>query len=80
MRCIGRRALLLTTIGIAVGVAGTAALTQLLGTLLFELSPLDPATFLLAVLGLAATAIVAAFVPTLRATRVNPVTALSAEA
>ncbi len=80
MRWIGRRALLLTTIGIAIGVAGTAALTQVLGTLLFEVSPLDPATFLLVALVLAGTALVAAFIPALRATRVNPVTALSAEA
>jgi putative ABC transport system permease protein len=74
-----RRGLELTAAGVVLGLAGAAALTRVMGSLLFEISTLDPATFALVPLLLAVTAAAAIVVPALRATRVDPVDALRAE-
>jgi ABC-type lipoprotein release transport system permease subunit len=50
-----------------------------MASLLFEVSPMDPMTYALVCLSLAAAAMLASYVPALRATGVNPVTALRAE-
>lgn len=65
--------------GIAVGLAAAAALTRLLEKNLFELSPLDPATYAFALLFLIACAAVANYVPASRAARVEPMAALRHE-
>jgi putative ABC transport system permease protein len=69
----------LTIIGLVAGLAGAAALTRLMATMLYGVSPLDPATFVLTgvVLGLVAAG--ASYFPARRATRVDPVVALRAE-
>jgi len=74
---IGRQALRLTTLGLAIGVLGAAGLTQLLRAALFEVSPLDPAIFALGATGLTTVAMAAALLPARRATRVDPVTVLA---
>jgi ABC-type antimicrobial peptide transport system permease subunit len=74
-----RSALVLTGVGVAIGAGTAAALTQLLKSLLFNVSPMDPFTYITVpvVLGLAAA--LASYLPARRAAAVNPVEALRAE-
>jgi predicted permease len=74
-----RSALTLTAIGIAIGLASAAGLMQLMKSLLFGTSPLDPATYLAVLVILAASAVVASYLPARRAAAVDPVEALRAE-
>ena len=74
-----RSALTLTIIGVAIGTAAAAALTQSMKSLLFGISPLDPITYLTVPLFLAAVAILASYLPARRAAGVNPVEALRVE-
>jgi putative ABC transport system permease protein len=66
-------------VGIAAGIAGAAALTRFIETLLFDVKPADPATFMAAATLLAAMALLACWVPARRAANVDPVIALRAE-
>ena len=78
-RMFVRYGLGLAAIGIACGLAAAIALTRLMGSLLFEVSPIDSLTYVAVCLSLVAAAVLASYVPALRATMVNPVTALRAE-
>jgi putative ABC transport system permease protein len=78
-RMFVRYGLSLAAVGIACGLAAAVALTRLMGSLLFEISPIDPLTYVAVCLSLIAAAMLASYVPALRATLVNPVTALRAE-
>ena len=69
----------LTMIGGALGLAGAAATGRVLRTLLFGVSPCNPAVYGVAFVCLAAAALTAMLPPALRASRVNPVTALRRE-
>jgi putative ABC transport system permease protein len=71
-----KRTLLLVIAGVAFGGCGAFVLTRVLGKLLFEVKPNDPATFLSVAAILAVTGIVAGLLPARRATRVDPVVAL----
>jgi putative ABC transport system permease protein len=71
-----RQGLVLTILGIAVGVAGALATTRALGSLLFGVSATDPATLIAIPALLAAVAIAACAIPAHRASRVDPLTAL----
>jgi predicted permease len=74
-----RSALVLTAIGVAIGVGSAAGLMQLMKSLLFGISPLDPLTYIAVLLVLAVSAVVASYVPARRAAAVDPVDALRAE-
>ena len=63
-------------IGLVAGVAGAAALTRLLGALLFGVRPLDPITFLAAPAVLLVVALAACLLPARRAAATSPVVAL----
>jgi ABC-type antimicrobial peptide transport system permease subunit len=78
-RMFVRYGLGLAAIGIACGLVVAIALGRVMTSLLFETSPIDPLTYLAVCLSLAAAAVMASYVPALRATGVNPVTALRAE-
>jgi len=74
-----RSALVLTTVGVAIGVGTAGAVVQLMKSLLFGISPLDPLTFLTVPVVLVAAAGLASYLPARRAAAVNPVEALRAE-
>jgi ABC-type antimicrobial peptide transport system permease subunit len=65
--------------GIAAGLLCSIAVARLLRSVLFDVSPVDPATLALAVLALAAVSIAAAFVPARRAGAIDPIEAMRAE-
>jgi predicted permease len=69
----------LTVAGIVLGLIGAAALTRVMASLLFGVSAIDPATFIVVPLVLGTIAILASCLPALRATRVDPVVALRDE-
>jgi putative ABC transport system permease protein len=73
-----RQSLLIALAGIALGLAGAAGLTRYLSGMLFELTPLDPGTFIVVAL-FAAVAALASLVPARRATRIDPQVALRTE-
>jgi putative ABC transport system permease protein len=69
----------LVVIGLTLGIAGAVALTRLMTSLLFEITPTDPVTYGGVALVLAVTAVAACQIPAWRATRVDPLTALRSE-
>jgi putative ABC transport system permease protein len=71
-----RNGMTLTVVGLALGIAGALGLTQLLGTLLFGVSPRDPVTLAGSAAILAAVALLACYVPARRAARMDPLVAL----
>jgi putative ABC transport system permease protein len=80
VRCmLMRQGVGLAGIGLGVGLIAALALTQLLKTQLFEISPMDPVTYLATPVALMAVAALAAFLPARRATRVDPAIALRCE-
>jgi predicted permease len=74
-----RSALVLTGVGMAIGLGAAAALMRLMRTLLFGISPLDPLTFVAVPITLVAAAALASYLPARRTTAVDPVEALRAE-
>lgn len=79
LRMIVGRGLAIAGIGLAIGLAGAIPLTRAIQSLLFEVTPLDPATIALVVLGLALVAGLASYLPARRALRIEPMTALNLE-
>ena len=78
-RLVLRQASVLVACGVGLGAAASWALTRLMSTLLFEVTPTDPATYSIVVAGLSIVALLACQLPALRATRVDPLIALRAE-
>ncbi len=74
-----RSALTLTVIGVVIGIAAAAALTQSMKSLLFGITPLDPLTYVTVPLVLAVAALLASYLPARRAASINPVEALRVE-
>jgi len=65
--------------GVVVGLAAAFALTRLMESQLYQVKPSDPVTFAVVPLALLVVAVVASYLPALRATRVSPVRALRTE-
>jgi len=74
-----RNGLLWGGIGAAAGLAAAVALSRLMSSWLFEISPFDPLTYSVVAMGLLAAAALASYLPARRVTRVDPVEALRAE-
>ena len=79
LRMILVRSFQITTVGLLLGIAGGAALTRLLSSLLYEVQPLDPATFLAVAGILGVVSLLASYIPAWRAARVDPMVALRYE-
>jgi ABC-type antimicrobial peptide transport system permease subunit len=75
-RMFVRQALILSAIGVAIGLAGAAGLTKYMQALLYGVTPLDLRTYLLVPLLLALAAATAAYLPARRATKVDPMDSL----
>jgi putative ABC transport system permease protein len=79
LRNVAGQAIVLAVAGVVLGTAAAALLTGSLASLLYEVSPTDPATFAAISLVVFAVAAVACFVPAWRAARVDPIRALRQE-
>jgi predicted permease len=69
----------LAAIGILCGTVAALGLMRLMASLLFGVKPIDPLTYSAVALTLAAAAVIASYIPAMRATKVDPVDALRAE-
>jgi putative ABC transport system permease protein len=78
-RLILRRAMRPVVIGALLGMAGCAAVSKILGSMLFGISPHDPLAFVVVPLILFWVAMVASYIPARRATQVDPMVALRYE-
>jgi putative ABC transport system permease protein len=79
LRLLLRQGMRLAGLGVCIGLAGAVAVTHLLRSLLFGVSPLDPVTFLAIPLLLLVVAWFACWLPARRAARVDPMMALRSE-
>ena len=76
---IAGRGVVLTAVGIVVGLSGALALTRFLQGVLYGVAPTDPLTFVAMTLVLLAVAGLASWIPARRAAGLDPVEALRAE-
>jgi len=74
-----RNGLIWGGVGAAAGLAGAVALSRMMSALLFEISPVDPATYAGAVAVLLGAAAVASYLPARRVARVDPLESLRSE-
>jgi putative ABC transport system permease protein len=79
LRMILSQSLLLAAAGVAIGALGALALTGLFRSLLFQVAPTDPITFIVVALVLIACALLASFLPARRAASIDPIVALRNE-
>jgi ABC-type antimicrobial peptide transport system permease subunit len=69
----------LTLVGVAVGIAASFGLTRLIASFLFGVKTWDPTAFIAVPLVLSAVALLAVWLPAMRASRVEPMRALRIE-
>jgi ABC-type antimicrobial peptide transport system permease subunit len=69
----------MTALGIAIGVAAALALSTFMSSVLYEVTPGDPVTYLAVAAILLAVALLATLIPARRATGVDPLVALRAD-
>jgi putative ABC transport system permease protein len=79
LKLVVRQGMILVIVGIAIGLLGAAALTRVMSSLLFEVTPKDPLTFTGVAIFLTFVALVACYIPARRATKVDPLVALRYE-
>jgi ABC-type antimicrobial peptide transport system permease subunit len=78
-RMFVRQGLVLAGAGIVCGLAAAVAVSRVMAFLLFQISPLDPVTYLVGALGLLVAAAFASYIPALHTTSVDPMVALRNE-
>lgn len=74
-----RQGLVLTVMGVILGLVAAFGVMRLMSSLLFDVNPADPLTYGIVSIGLLATAFFACYLPSRRAANVDPVEALRAE-
>lgn len=79
LRMVLRQGMVLVGVGMVTGLMGALAFGRLMRSLLFNVSPTDPATFVTIAILLCAVALLACWLPARRATRTNPMEALRYE-
>ena len=79
LRLVVRQGMILAAIGVVAGLIGAFGLTRVMASLLFNVRPDAPATFLAISLLLVVVAFLACYLPARRATQVNPIQALRTE-
>ena len=79
VRMVVRQGMAIAVTGIALGIAAALAVTRVLASLLYEVTPTDPATFAGVAIILAATALAACGGPAMKAALVDPIVALRCE-
>jgi predicted permease len=76
LRLVMSRGLVLTVIGVLIGIAAALATTRLLGYMLYKVSPRDPVSFGSAFVVITVASLAACLLPAWRATRIDPIRAL----
>ena len=79
LRLIVGQGVVLTLVGVVIGLGASFLLTRTIKSFLFGVTPTDPLTFLAISLLLLVTAFIASLIPARRATKVDPLVALRAE-
>jgi predicted permease len=79
MRMVLAEAFALAAAGVVLGVAGAVATTRLMASMLFGVTPTDPATFVSIAAVLMAIALAGSYVPARRAARIDPIATLRSE-
>jgi putative ABC transport system permease protein len=79
LRLVVRQGFVLVASGLALGVTAAVMTTRLITTLLFEVSPTNPATFAASIVLLTCVALLACWIPAQKATKVDPIAVLRSE-
>ena len=79
LRLVLRHSLVVVGMGLLIGLIASAAVTRFLSSLLFGVTPTDPLTFVSVACAIMATAMMAAYLPARRASKVDPMVALRHE-
>jgi ABC-type antimicrobial peptide transport system permease subunit len=79
LRLVLGRGLLLVGIGVVLGLVAAAAVSRMVSSLLFGISAVDPVTFVVVPLLLGSMALLASYLPAMRASRIDPAVALRGE-
>jgi predicted permease len=79
LRMVLQRGVVLTLTGIGIGVVGAIALASVIESLLYQIPPRDPLTYVVVCITLGSVALLASYIPALRATKVDPMFALRYE-
>jgi putative ABC transport system permease protein len=79
LKLVVQNGMTIALVGVAIGLAGAFAMTRLLASLLFKVTPTDLTTFAAVSISLIVVALIACYIPARRATKVDPLVALRHE-